>query len=438
MSDLAEYVALSERRSGGYTMDSYKNQGFHYSWKIVLGSFIMMALLHSMLQTCFSLFMTSVTKEMSISQTAFSGCISIVAIATMLRAPQMGKMMASGHRMKRLIVLCIVGMGLSYASYSLAGSIVHMYISAAFVGIFSCGATILPITLIITNWFYKRRDLALGIAFAGSGIGGSVISPLLTEFISLHGWRNSFVLFGILMIVIEVPVVMFIIYQNPEDRETVPYGLADNEKNSCLQKGLSLNELKKHPFFYIYLIGIFSICIAGYGSLGYLSASLTDSYSVELANAIIPFFLFILTPAKIFLGWVYDCVSVRMGTIYVTVTYTIAFLLLQIPNNEALMWIMAVFFAFGISAGTVIPSVITADLFGTQDYGALFGVVYAVCMCAMAVGNPLLAVIYDLTASYNLAWSACMTLCVLSGVCIVYTDIAYKQYLNGRGGSLTS
>lgn len=410
-------------------MESYKNQEFHYSWRIVFGTFIMMALMHSMIQTCFSLFMFSVTEEMNISQTAFSGCSSIVAIATMLIAPKMGKTMASGHGMKKKIIICIIGMGLSYASYSLATSIVSMYISAAFVGFFSCGATILPITLIITNWFYRRRDLAMGIAFAGSGFGGSVISPLLTDLINQYGWRNVFVLFGILMIVIEVPIVFFVIEQYPEDRGITAYGIDENGEKGCHREGLTLKELKKHTFFYIYLIGIFSICVAGYGSLGYLSASLTDSYSPELAHAIIPFFLFLLTPAKIFLGWIYDCVSARSGTIYVTATFAVAFLLLQIPNNQSLMWIMAVFFACGISAGTVIPSVTTADLFGTRDYGALFGIVYAVCMGAMAVGNPLLAISYDLTESYNLAWSACMTLCILSGACIVYTDIAYKQYL---------
>ena len=413
-------------------MGQEKNMFFHNAWRNVIGGFLIMALLHSMLQTCFSLFLLPVTGDMHISTTAFSGCSSIVAIASMFAAPKIGKLMEHSKIIKKLMILCIIGMGLSYASYSLATSIIHMYISAVFLGIFSCGATILPITIILTKWFYERRGLAVGITLSGSGIGGSIIFPFLTEFIATHGWRNSFVLFGFLMIIIEIPVVCFIMAPDPAEIGCIPYGYhADSPKSSSTDK-LSFSELKEHSFFYVYLIGIFSICVAGYGSLGFLSASLSESYSPALAHAIIPFFLFLLTPAKILLGWMYDRIRTRAGTIYVTVTFAMAFILLQIPDDEQLMWIMSILFAFGISSGTVSPSFITGELFGTKEFGILFGFVYAVCMGAMAVANPLLAAINDLTSSYNLAWSACMTLCLLSGVCIYYAYISYKNLLKKR------
>ena len=38
-------------------MSHEKNTYFHYAWCIVIGGFIIMALLHSMIQTCFSLFL---------------------------------------------------------------------------------------------------------------------------------------------------------------------------------------------------------------------------------------------------------------------------------------------------------------------------------------------------------------------------------------------
>ena len=406
-------------------MEHEKNVYFHYAWCIVIGGFIMMALLHSMIQTCFSLFLPAVTNYMHISNTAFSGCNSIVAIASMLVAPKIGKSMNNSRQIKTIMTICIIGTGLSYASYALATSIVHMYISGFCLGIFSCGATILPITIILVRWFHRKIGLAIGITLSGSGIGGSIISPFLTDFIATYGWRKSFILFGILMIVIEVPVAHFIMVPDPADIGYLPYGLKSDSDSVSSSKKIPFQDLKKHTFFYIFLIGIFSICVAGYGSLGYLSAALTESYSPSLAHAIIPFFLFLLTPAKIFLGWLYDHIHTEICTIYVTFTFAIAFILLQISNNESLMWIMAIFFSLGISAGTVVPSFITYDFFDSDDFGTLFGFVYAVCMGAMAIGNPLLAAIYDLTDSYNLAWSACASFCILSGICIVY--IAEKK-----------
>ena len=117
-------------------MGQEKNMFFHNAWRNVIGGFLIMALLHSMLQTCFSLFLLPVTGDMHISTTAFSGCSSIVAIASMFAAPKIGKLMEHSKIIKKLMILCIIGMGLSYASYSLATSIIHMYISAVFLGIF--------------------------------------------------------------------------------------------------------------------------------------------------------------------------------------------------------------------------------------------------------------------------------------------------------------
>ena len=89
------------------------------------------------------------------------------------------------------------------------------------------------------------------------------------------------------MIVIEVPIAYFVMRPKPEDMGMKPYGADDEnepagEKKKAskptVQLDVTLGELKKQPFFYVYLLGIFAMCICGYGSLGQLSASLTDSY----------------------------------------------------------------------------------------------------------------------------------------------------------------
>ncbi|MEE0410051.1 MAG: MFS transporter, partial [Clostridia bacterium] len=120
-------------------METTKKSKFHYGFVIVLGGFIIMALLHSMLQTCFSLFLVPVTEGMGVTRTQFSLCTSVVAIVTMFVSPKMGKLLGKKNT-RTIFTLCVAGMGLSYATYSFATEIWHMYISAALVGAFSCGA----------------------------------------------------------------------------------------------------------------------------------------------------------------------------------------------------------------------------------------------------------------------------------------------------------
>ena len=210
-------------------METKKKSKFHYGFVIVLGGFIIMALLHSMLQTCFSLFLVPVTQGMGVLRTQFSLCSSIVAIVTMIISPKMGKILGSG-KTRLVFTLCVIGMGLSYASYSLATQIWHMYISAAFVGAFSCGAVAMPVSIIISNWFEKGRGTAMSIALAGSGIGGTIITPILNKTIQNSGYSKAFLIFGLAMLIIEVPVALFVMKPKPEDMGLKPYG-ADNALN---------------------------------------------------------------------------------------------------------------------------------------------------------------------------------------------------------------
>lgn len=414
----------------------------HYAWMVVWGGFFIMALLHSMIQTCFSLFLTPVSQEMHTSRTAFSLCTSLVAIATVVLAPTMGRLLDRSRFTRPIFLLCIVGMGLSYASYSLARNVYHMYVSAIFVGIFSCGAVSMPVSILIVKWFKKSRGLALSIALAGSGIGGSVITPILSRLIADQGWRAAFLLLGLVMIILEVPIAFFFMKPLPEDGSARPYGACENDTGGTglrdyqeLQADIPLSELKRQPFFYLYLMGMFAVCFVGYGSLSHLALHLTDVYNATFSNAIISFFLLILTPAKIGLGWIYDKIGAKVGTIFVMSFHAVSFLMLQVTGNESLMWIMAVFFAIGISNGTVAPSVVTAALFGTREYGTIFGYVYSFCMLGMVLGSPFIAAVYDLTGTYRLAWAACFALCLLSIVSLVYADMRCRRVLAERSES---
>ena len=419
-------------------METTKKSKFHYGFVIVLGGFIIMALLHSMLQTCFSLFLVPVTEGMGVTRTQFSLCTSVVAIVTMFVSPKIGKLLGKKNT-RTIFTLCVAGMGLSYATYSFATEIWHMYISAALVGAFSCGAVVMPVSIIISNWFEKGRGTAMSIALAGSGLGGTVITPILNNLIASQGYSRAFLIFGILMVVIEVPIAFFVMRPSPADMGLEPFGhnsvdkASSGKKKETVEVNVTLAELKKQPFFYIYLLGIFAMCVCGYGSLGQLSAALTDSYGATFSAAIVSFFLLVLTPAKISLGWIYDKFGSKIGTIYVMAVYGIAFLLLAfVTDNPMVMYAMAVCFSIGISSGTVSPSVVTAATFGSKDYGAIFGFVNIFSMAAMIVGSPAIAAVYDFAGSYKFAWITCFVLSILSIICLVYADMRCKKVFADR------
>ncbi|MDB4443931.1 hypothetical protein N9174_01150 [bacterium] len=50
----------------------------------------------------------------------------------------------------------------------------------------------IPNVLIISNWFFRHRALALGIANAGRGTGALILLSLIQYAIQKAGWRHAF------------------------------------------------------------------------------------------------------------------------------------------------------------------------------------------------------------------------------------------------------
>src|SRR5882724_10274601 len=56
-------------------------------------------------------------------------------------------------------------------------------------------------SLYLTNWFVRRRGLALSIAFSGVGVGAVTLLPWMQSLIEGGGWRTACWALGILVLV---------------------------------------------------------------------------------------------------------------------------------------------------------------------------------------------------------------------------------------------
>lgn len=94
-----------------------------------------------------------------------------------------------------------------------------------FVGFGSLSTTIIPVIILIRNWFIEKRGLALSLAFSGLGLGGVVFSQLVTFLINSFNYQIAYIVYGVLMILIGLPVILFLIKVNPQDIGLTPYGI---------------------------------------------------------------------------------------------------------------------------------------------------------------------------------------------------------------------
>ena len=96
-------------------------------------------------------------------------------------------------------------------------SLTIYYIATAILG---CGMTmqaVLPGTQLVTQWFHRRRSLALGIFMAAGGMGGVVGAPTFTWLIHLfNDWRPVWLFVGLVSLFASLLSWLFI-RNKPED-----------------------------------------------------------------------------------------------------------------------------------------------------------------------------------------------------------------------------
>lgn len=84
-------------------------------------------------------------------------------------------------------------------------------------------ATLLPINIMLNQRFIDRRGTAVSIALMGLSIEGTLFIPLLTALIQAVGWRLTYILCAVLILVVCLPIQVKVFAFKPEDKGFNPY-----------------------------------------------------------------------------------------------------------------------------------------------------------------------------------------------------------------------
>src|SRR5919201_2177102 len=183
--------------------------GFHlpffYGWLLVAVAFVTMAVGVNA-RTAFSLLFPAILDEFGWDRGITAGAFSFGFLVSAVVTPFVGRLMdLRGPRIVAELGVLAMGAGLILAS--LAGKPWQFYLTlGALVG---GGVNCLASTgqsIYLTNWFVRRRGLALSVAFSGVGIGSITILPWFGSLIDSAGWRSACFWLGVLVVALLAPL----------------------------------------------------------------------------------------------------------------------------------------------------------------------------------------------------------------------------------------
>src|SRR6516225_4696368 len=195
---------------------------FFYGWLLVAAAFVTMAVGVNA-RTAFSLLFPAILDEFGWDRGMTAGAFSFGFLVSALVTPCVGWLM--DLRGPRLVIeLGVVAMAAGLILAVLVREPWQLYLSlGALVG---GGVNCLAYTgqsLYLTNWFVRRRGLALSIAFSGVGIGSITVLPWVASLIADAGWRAACLRLGILVLVLLAPLNL-LLKRRPEDLGLEPDG----------------------------------------------------------------------------------------------------------------------------------------------------------------------------------------------------------------------
>jgi len=387
-----------------------------YGWWIVVGAFFLNFAGIGIIMNSMGVFIKPVSESLGFTRGGFTLYFTIAALAMMVMAPVMGKLLER-YDIRIIMTICTTMMAVSFALFSQCRTLLQFYILALFLGIGSAGSHIIPVSMMVTNWFIDKRGLAMGIVFAATGVGGLIFNPLANWIILHYSWQTAYLIFGLVIGVLSIPTAIFIVRAKPADKGLLPYGgeQALARQSSTEQEGLTATQALRDRAFWLLAIIILLVAIANMGVLHHIVPYLTDiGFSSTTATTLMSLHMAMLIFGKILTGGLADRLGLLKSYLVCMAGLMIAIALLY---GAQLMWIAIVFsvlFGFSIAVRTVLPPLMTARVLGQKHFGVIYGFLNVFTTLGTAVGVPLSGFIYDSTKSYSLAFALYIGLCLIA------------------------
>ena len=404
---------------------------FFYGWVVVAVTFVTMAIGVNA-RTAFSLLYPPILSEFGWERGVTAGAFSFGFVASAIVSPLIGKLMdRAGPRAVMELGVALMGGGMLLAPLTSAPW--HLYVTlGVMVGAGSVCLGYSGFSLFLPNWFVRRRGLAIGIAFAGVGIGSVTLLPWVQHMIEQGGWRTACTAMGLLILIALAPINL-LLRKRPEDLGLQPDG--DAASSASAAKAVSnildpvwagtewtlARALRTARFWWIAL-GYFCGLYIWYAVQVHQTKFLLDiGFSASLAVWALGMVSLLGIPGQILLGHLSDRIGREAIWAISCAGFAICFAALiglRYEPSLFLVYLMVVtqgVMGYGL---TSVMGAVVLEIFQGPHYGSIFGTLMLLALAGGAAGPWVTGLLFDLTGSYIIAFAIAIAVSGLSALAI--------------------
>jgi OFA family oxalate/formate antiporter-like MFS transporter len=394
--------------------------GFFYGWIVVACTFTILCIAYG-IQFTFGVFMPSISADTGWDRGSLSLPYSMYVFVYSALGVVSGRLTDRlGPRLVLTVGGCVLGAGVILMSR--VHALWQLYLVLGLIAATGMSAAYVPCNATVVRWFTVKRGMALSITSSGASFGMFIFPPLATMFISSYGWRNAYLILGLLAVAGICSCATFIL-RDPEKLGLHPDGLApDQPPSSTLVDDLpvagnwTLREAQQTSAFWL-LNAIFTLTwLVVFMPMVHIVPFAVDlGISHFLAAMTISVIGFAGFAGRLAIGPISDRLG-RVATLGLCLfLQALSFLGFTICTGLGLLYPAAAVFGFSYGGVTALFPALLGDFFGRLAIGAIVGFIFALAGSPAAFGPLIAGYIYDATKSYHAAFvlSAILNLAAL-------------------------
>ncbi len=297
----------------------------------------------------------------------------------------------------RPLMLGAVSIALGYLCAGLAPSLWIFALAHFLIG-FGVASMFGPLIADCSHWFLRRRGIAVGIAASGNYLAGTLWPILTQKAVVAYGWRPTHIVVGLLCFCLIVPLSLALRRRLPAHEAAAASARASSARADI---GMSLGMLhvllSVAAFLCCVAMAVPQVHIVAYcGDLGYGVARGAEMLTLMLGFGIV---------SRLASGFIADRFGGLPTLLIGSMMQAVALALYFSFDGLSSLYIISIL--FGLFQGGIVPSyaIIVREYFPPQEAGMRVGVVIAISVVGMALGGWAAGWIFDLTASYRVAFA---------------------------------
>ncbi len=414
--------------------------GVFYGWWLVgISGFVMVIttvpLFHAM-----SVWAVALEREFGWNRTQLGFALTFTRVEGGLMGPIEGYL-TDKVGTRRMVFIGMIILGGAFIFFGQVQNLWMFYLAYIFMALGQGLGSWIPLMTMLTQWFHRRRAMALGWSNMGSRLGALLLVPLIAWCIDPDqdrlGWRMTATILGVFMIVVAGPISRLIRNQ-PEDVGLLPDGdkpapqPADNagesDAASSYEADFTASEALQTPAFWLIAFGHGFTSMVILAIMAHLGLLMVDKgYQVQDAAFVVSVYTAVAMGFQLVGGYVGGKVPIRLALAFFTSLQAMGVMVLVFADSLSSIYAFAVLFGAGFGGRNPLTVAIRGDYFGSASFGKILGFSTVPMNLLLLIAAPLVGWMRDVQGDYTDAFLVMVATNLAGAICFLLAKRPQKK-----------